>query len=364
MAVVAALAASPSAQEEMAAAGAVPALVSLLAEPLPRTQVGVQGRPRAEQGEGGGPGGGGRSSHAVAHRAAGQAPAPPRASRLRPAQHPSRPTPIPPHPGPPPPQLKESAVSALFALCRGSQPRTAALMAHPAAQPRLSEALAAYGPCWFPCKSDLHCLLNLLSKAQVRPGVGRGVGPGAERRGAGWGGVTRKFALQPAGGHSAPRQARARRSLPALESRSRPAPPRPLLCFAAAGGRRGRGRRGGDGGAAGRGVRPPSPRPPGAAKGAAQPPRRPWPSPARPRPAPPVRPPPPSPAARPPCPARAPRPPPPQAGAGPHASPPVHCTACTNPGARPRARAARATPRRPPPAVPAARRGARGGLFV
>jgi hypothetical protein len=39
MAVVSALSASPAAQEEIAAAGGVPALVGLLAEPLPRTQV-------------------------------------------------------------------------------------------------------------------------------------------------------------------------------------------------------------------------------------------------------------------------------------------------------------------------------------
>ncbi|GBF87957.1 hypothetical protein Rsub_00669 [Raphidocelis subcapitata] len=64
-------------------------------------------------------------------------------------------------------QLKESAVSALHALCRASPLRAAALMALPDAEARLSSALSAYGPCWYPCKADLHCLLNLISKAQI-----------------------------------------------------------------------------------------------------------------------------------------------------------------------------------------------------
>ncbi|KIY93349.1 hypothetical protein MNEG_14613 [Monoraphidium neglectum] len=64
-------------------------------------------------------------------------------------------------------QLKESAVSALHALCRASGARANALMVQPGAQAALQGALAAYGPCWYPCKADLHCLLNLLSKAQA-----------------------------------------------------------------------------------------------------------------------------------------------------------------------------------------------------
>lgn len=45
MAVIGALAASPSAQGDIAAAGGLPALAALLAEPLPRTQVGPGGGP-------------------------------------------------------------------------------------------------------------------------------------------------------------------------------------------------------------------------------------------------------------------------------------------------------------------------------
>lgn len=64
-------------------------------------------------------------------------------------------------------QIKETAVSALHALCRGSPVRTTALLALPGAQASLQCALSDYGPCWYPCKADLHCMLNLMSKAQV-----------------------------------------------------------------------------------------------------------------------------------------------------------------------------------------------------
>ncbi|KAI8466374.1 MAG: armadillo-type protein [Monoraphidium minutum] len=63
--------------------------------------------------------------------------------------------------------VKEAAVTALHALCRGAPHRAVALMAAPGAPGALQSALAAYGPCWYPCKADLHCLLNLLSKAQI-----------------------------------------------------------------------------------------------------------------------------------------------------------------------------------------------------
>jgi hypothetical protein len=43
MAVVGALAATPAAQEEIFKAGGLPALTSLLSEPMPRTQVGDVG---------------------------------------------------------------------------------------------------------------------------------------------------------------------------------------------------------------------------------------------------------------------------------------------------------------------------------
>lgn len=58
-------------------------------------------------------------------------------------------------------------MTALHALCRGAPGRAAALLAVPGAQRSLQGALEAYGPCWYPCKADLHCALNLMSKAQV-----------------------------------------------------------------------------------------------------------------------------------------------------------------------------------------------------
>lgn len=62
------------------------------------------------------------------------------------------------------PQVKETAVTTLHVLVRGIPDHLSHLCAQPRAQPCLQAALNAYGPSWYPCKADMHCLLNLMSK--------------------------------------------------------------------------------------------------------------------------------------------------------------------------------------------------------
>eukprot|EP00877_Chromochloris_zofingiensis_P007704 jgi/Chrzof1/3187/Cz12g15050.t1 len=61
-------------------------------------------------------------------------------------------------------QVKETAVTTLHVLVRGIPDHLSHLCAQPRAQPCLQAALNAYGPSWYPCKADMHCLLNLMSK--------------------------------------------------------------------------------------------------------------------------------------------------------------------------------------------------------
>ncbi len=77
------------------------------------------------------------------------------------------------------PQVKERAVSTLHALVRGNNAHVNALAAQPDAATSLMALLSAYGPNWYRCKADAHCLLNLLDRAKAAADAS-GSGSGAE----------------------------------------------------------------------------------------------------------------------------------------------------------------------------------------
>jgi hypothetical protein len=80
--------------------------------------------------------------------------------------------------------VKERAVSTLHALVRGNNAHVNVLAAQPDAATSLMALLSAYGPNWYRCKADAHCLLNLLDRAKAAADASAASGSGSGAEGA------------------------------------------------------------------------------------------------------------------------------------------------------------------------------------